>query len=285
MSASSVAKKINVIGAGLGGLAFAQGARLFAGYEVTVFERDASPTYRSQGYQIGLNEDGVSALQKLNLKGFQELTKENPLSGFMMTDHKLNPLVRFTVQDIDNIKDSKMSLVNRFKLRDILAVGLNIQWNKKFLSFEEGDESVIAHFEDGTTGEAALLVGADGVNSRVRTQYRPDIQYEKTGITSVGGFFPMSADVNNELPKMKAFIQQNLGRSLLPDSNTMLFMRFIASNGQENLLWSLSFDTELCRVKQGELPAAAEEGGAVLLQELRKRVEAAGSDPGKQTLA
>jgi salicylate hydroxylase len=164
----AMSKKISVIGGGLGGLAFAQGAKLFAGYNVTVFERDESPTRRSQGYQIGLNEHGAGSLRKLNLPGFQELTMENPLGGFMMTDHKLDALVRFPVQDLTKMKEnSKMSLVNRFKLRDILTTGLDIQWNKRFVSYEERYDCVVAHFEDGTTAEASLLVGADGVNSKV----------------------------------------------------------------------------------------------------------------------
>jgi 2-polyprenyl-6-methoxyphenol hydroxylase-like FAD-dependent oxidoreductase len=162
-------KKISVIGGGLGGLAFAQGARVLGGYQVTVFERDKTPTHRSQGYQIGLNEDGLACLSKLNLPGFKELTQENPLSGFMMTDHNLEALVRFPVQDITKQKDqrSKMSLVNRFKLRDILSSGLDIRWDKRLLAFEEKEDCVIAHFEDGTFEAAALLVGADGVQSKV----------------------------------------------------------------------------------------------------------------------
>jgi len=154
-----------VIGGGLGGLAFAQGMRLVPGYGVTVFERDKSLTHRSQGYQIGLNEEGLSALRSLHLPGFEKLTMENPLYGFLMTDHKLNGLVRFPVQGVGTVP-TKLSLVNRFRLRDILASGLDIQWDKKFVRYEEASDSVTAHFEDGTTATSSLLIGADGVNSK-----------------------------------------------------------------------------------------------------------------------
>ena len=91
-------KQISVIGGDLGGLAFAQGMRLLAGYQVVVYERDPNPSHRSQGYQIGLNSDGLGALNVLGLPGFPELIHENSLYGFMMTDEQLEGLVRFPVQ-------------------------------------------------------------------------------------------------------------------------------------------------------------------------------------------
>jgi salicylate hydroxylase len=161
--------RISVIGGGLGGLAFAQGMRRLAGYQVTVYERDKSPSQRSQGYQIGLNEQGLDSLKSLELPGFTELIRENPLFGFMMTDSKLDALVRFSIGG--TAQEPKTSLVNRWKLHDLLMEGIDIQWDKKFVSYEEKNDCIIATFEDGTTATSALLVGADGVNSKVVMRY------------------------------------------------------------------------------------------------------------------
>jgi hypothetical protein len=115
--------------------------------------------------------------------------------------------------------------------------------------------------------------------TQVRAQYRPDIKFEKTGITSIGGFLPFSADTDNEISKMRSYVQGNLGRALLPNTNTMLFMRFVANDGQENLLWSLSFDTQISNEIFGELPGP-EHGSDALLHELVCRVKMSDCDTG-----
>jgi len=50
--------KILIIGAGLGGLALAQGL-VKAGFHATVFERDESPASRPQGYRISIRSLGM----------------------------------------------------------------------------------------------------------------------------------------------------------------------------------------------------------------------------------
>ena len=54
--------KIVVIGAGVGGLALAQGLKK-AGLQVAVFERDVEPESRQAGYRLSISPSGAAALR------------------------------------------------------------------------------------------------------------------------------------------------------------------------------------------------------------------------------
>ena len=79
-------------------------------------------------------------------------------------------------------------------LRLILLKGLEgmVHFNKRFVRYEETGGRYVAHFQDGTTAEADVLVAADGVNSRVRQQYLPHAEPVDTGVIAVGGKIPLT---------------------------------------------------------------------------------------------
>jgi 2-polyprenyl-6-methoxyphenol hydroxylase-like FAD-dependent oxidoreductase len=79
-----------------------------------------------------------------------------------------------------------------------LLAGLedDVKFNKRFLHYEEAsDGAIIAHFEDGATAQADLLVAADGLNSRVRKQYLPHAEPIDTGVVGIGGTIPLTDGV------------------------------------------------------------------------------------------
>ena len=67
--------------------------------------------------------------------------------------------------------------------------GIKIVFGKKLQGIQGNAQGVVATFADGTTAEGSLLVGCDGVHSRVRALINPGApapQY--TGLISTGGF-------------------------------------------------------------------------------------------------
>ncbi len=158
-------KRILIIGAGLGGLALAQGL-VKAGFQVTVFERDESPASRAQGYRISIRSLGMAALIALLPS---EKISRLPLAkiadvgdGFTCANENMEPF--FTVPQG---QDAAVQFL-RSELRSLLGEGIDIQWNKRLIMFEDRDDQVIAHFEDGSHVTGDLLVGCDGGKSIVR---------------------------------------------------------------------------------------------------------------------
>lgn len=48
----------------------------------------------------------------------------------------------------------------------MMTHNINIEWNKKFVRYEETENGVTAYFEDGTSASGDFLVGADGLHSK-----------------------------------------------------------------------------------------------------------------------
>jgi 2-polyprenyl-6-methoxyphenol hydroxylase-like FAD-dependent oxidoreductase len=265
-----VPKRIAVIGGGLGGLAFAQAMRNTPGFQVIVFERDRLAENRSQGYQIGIHGYGLPSLKRLQVRGVDELLAENPMNGVMITDQHFTPYVRFPT--------GTASLVNRWKLRDLLLQDVQVEYNKRFLRYEIEKDHVRVYFLDGTEIEVDLVVGADGARSKLRQQYRPDLQFHSTGVGAIAGYFELKNDNNNNNKNnnektnegIHAIVANNLVRAQLSHRHSLLCMRFMANHTQSpHLLWAVSYDKQFAKQYFGaDLPTpteggeTGEEGGA-----------------------
>jgi 2-polyprenyl-6-methoxyphenol hydroxylase-like FAD-dependent oxidoreductase len=157
--------KILIIGAGLGGLALAQGL-VKSGFNVTVFERDESATSRPQGYRISIRSLGMKALaellppEKANRLSFAKVADVG--DGFTCANEKMEPF--FTVPQG---QDAAVQFL-RSELRSLLQEGIDIKWNKRLALLEDNGQQVVAHFEDGSSVSGDLIVGCDGGRSMVR---------------------------------------------------------------------------------------------------------------------
>ncbi|MFC6086715.1 FAD-dependent oxidoreductase [Sphaerisporangium aureirubrum] len=201
--ATSDTPHILIIGGGLGGLCLAQGLAA-TGLSAAVYERDAGPAVRGQGYRITLKQDGVRALRACLPEHLAELCAATAIrSATTMTflDERLVP--KFAKPIPDQADSDAGFGVNRLTLREILLTGLpgNVHFGKQFQRYETRDGRVVAHFADGTSATGDLLVGADGTGSAVRRQLLPDAGLDDLGCF-IYGRTPIGPDTMSWLPEV-----------------------------------------------------------------------------------
>jgi 2-polyprenyl-6-methoxyphenol hydroxylase-like FAD-dependent oxidoreductase len=76
----------------------------------------------------------------------------------------------------------------------------HIKFGKTLHRYEFTTSGVKVFFDDGTTEEGTLLVGADGVASRVRKQFLPNQGYVDTGSCVIYGKTPITAELTAAFP-------------------------------------------------------------------------------------
>ncbi|KAL8923178.1 MAG: hypothetical protein Q9208_004741 [Pyrenodesmia sp. 3 TL-2023] len=159
-----------IVGAGLGGLGLAQSLRK-QGISFEVFERDETENSRFQGWAIGLHTiiDELAESFPSDVPDLKESTNHlAPLTlpaqiGLYFPGRE----GRLGVQDSP---EAPIVRAERRLLRKWLATKLTIQWGKRVMRIEHDDQGVSIYFEDGASAKGDILVGADGINSVVRSQ-------------------------------------------------------------------------------------------------------------------
>jgi 2-polyprenyl-6-methoxyphenol hydroxylase-like FAD-dependent oxidoreductase len=169
-----------VAGAGPGGMVCAIALQQ-AGMKVRVFERDASPDARNQGFVVNLLADsGLKALDAVGLGGAVRESGAHT-SGLDILDHAGRLLVEFPSGGAFSVPRARL----RDLLRDAVSDG-TIVWGARCTGYEQDADSAVAIFDDGRREKASVIVGADGMRSAIREQMHGDpLLY--VGVTIVSG--------------------------------------------------------------------------------------------------
>ncbi len=159
--------RVVVAGGGLVGLT-AAGALGRMGHQVTVVE--GAPEIRAAGAGIGLWENALRVFDRIGV-GARVRGIGHEIDAWFF-DAAGHPVRAAGYGDYDY----RFQLVPRPELNTILASAIgqqNIRLGSRVVGYEESDGGVSVRLESGQTIEADLLIGADGVYSKVRAQLLP----------------------------------------------------------------------------------------------------------------
>ncbi|MEO6088836.1 MAG: NAD(P)/FAD-dependent oxidoreductase [Umezawaea sp.] len=160
-----------VIGGGLAGPVTALALRK-AGIEATVYE--AYPTTADGiGGQLTVAPNGLDALEAVGAREAVEAVGL-PMRRTVMANGRGRVLTEFeALPDLVPSRTMWRSELYRALHDHAAAHGVHTEHGKRLVGVEESANGVTARFADGTTASADVLVGADGVNSTVRTLIDP----------------------------------------------------------------------------------------------------------------
>ena len=163
--------------------------------------------------------------------------------------------------------------VDRLTLREVLAAGLDgrIAFGHELARYEAGDGGVRLHFAGGSSADADLLIGADGVRSAVRRQYLPDAEPADTGARCIYGKTPL-----RDLAALPSFVAQGftavvggrIGMAVGPVRFREPAEAFGLSPAYDYLMWAVAGDRRAFGVPDEQLTTMDPAGLHALSAEL-----------------
>ncbi len=157
--------RILVVGAGVGGISIARGL-LRDGHDVTVFER--RPDVTAGGGAVTIWSNGATVLGQLgvDMDGAGQL-----LSTLRVVTSTGRPVATLDLTAIVDRLGAPVRMVPRRVLLERLLEGFptdRIWCNARAVGVVSTQNGVRLEFEDGSSAEGDLLIGADGLHSMVR---------------------------------------------------------------------------------------------------------------------
>ncbi|HEX4951380.1 MAG TPA: FAD-dependent monooxygenase [Blastocatellia bacterium] len=182
--------KIVIIGGGIGGLATALALHR-QGVAAHVYER--ADALREVGAGISLWSNATHVLQQLGL-----LAEASAASARVLQIHLKNPAGQtLNITRVEQYEPPMLG-IHRADLLTLLHRDLpaeQVILNHTFARFEPHGQRLRVHFTNGATDECDVLIGADGLKSRVREQIIGDGEPRYSGYPVWRGLVEMQRDI------------------------------------------------------------------------------------------
>ena len=182
--------QIAIIGGGIGGLTAALTLRQ-AGFEPQVFEQ--APALLDVGAAIAIWPNAMRVLQHVQLAD-KILARAGVMKEIRWLDQHGRLINRVSISETS---DPPAVALHRADLQDTLLHALpeaSINLGHMLTDQKQQRDKMIATFANGDTCEADFLIGADGIHSRVRSQFLNDGDPIDRGYTVWRGISPTIPD-------------------------------------------------------------------------------------------
>mmetsp|Transcript_43032 Transcript_43032/g.168437 ORF Transcript_43032/g.168437 Transcript_43032/m.168437 type:complete len:402 (-) Transcript_43032:904-2109(-) len=187
MSAATYRRPVVIIGAGLTGLVTAVSMQR-AGLTPLIFEKKPHLPHAKTGVALWGNGmrviDRLGVGTKLRTCGLTTLSSEIVNS----TDGRVLCKLNFSEESSGHVNEILVAELN--ELKQLLLEELpseSVVFNKELDSFTQHGDYVDVHLADGSNVEGAVLIGADGLYSRVRSRLKLQMSHRYAGYSTWRG--------------------------------------------------------------------------------------------------
>jgi salicylate hydroxylase len=242
-------REIIVVGAGIGGLAAALALQR-AGQKVTVFEQ--AETLGEVGAGLSISPNGALGLQSLGVMDAFQRVAYAP--DYQLVRHYQNGRILAQVPRGDRLAEQygeRYYVVHRADLHTLLAKAVlandpqSIKTNHRFFDLNQDDQGVSVGVAPGEWRRGDVLVGADGVRSRVRSTLFGAEEVKFTGYVAWRGLVPMEKVPREAMdPPSQVFIGPGhlVNRYPVRNGKLLNFVAFAERAGWMEEGWSIPAD-------------------------------------------
>ncbi|CAL3964312.1 unnamed protein product [Diplocarpon coronariae] len=208
-------KPILISGAGLSSLLLGQ-SLLKASIPFVIFERDASISFRAQGYRLRLSSEGLDAIEAVltpdKWKTFWDTCGKTGGGGFAAIDAKTGEVIPAPAKDEPKAngaaetglpkeslasRDGRIVGISRGDMRRLFLSGCEefVKWSRHVTGYESTVSGVRAVFADGSRSEEGeMLIGGEGIYSKIAKQVSEGrLKVYDTGARGIHGQAPTTA--------------------------------------------------------------------------------------------
>lgn len=215
-------KKVLVIGGGFSGMSAAIKMRSH-GIEVDLVEID--PEWCELGAGITINGASMRALEDLGL--YEQVVEQGCVTDGVAMHLAHGPLIMElpTPSPVGSSVGGSGGIFRptlaRIMSTATLKSGVNVRLGCTYTDIQQTASEAIVSFTDGSTHSYDLVVGADGVHSKVRTEFFPEVpEPEYLGQGVWRAIMPRPADIN----RVTMWMGNHLKLGVNPVSATHMYM-------------------------------------------------------------